>query len=121
MPRSSIEAFRKKISFCALVTLTSCASWNEEFEGEVVRAYPHASIHKISQMANKGIIKEDDLVLSGDMSARLKVFKDGNISRGVEDVRRMYMTTYEDASKNLHTAHHLYLIVKPAEWSVTDR
>jgi hypothetical protein len=104
------------------VTLTSCTTWNEEFEGEVVRAYPRASIHKITKMTDKGIIKEidDDLVLSGDFATKLKVFKDGNISRGVEDIRRMYVMTYEDASKNLHAAHHLYLVVRPASWVVTQ-
>jgi hypothetical protein len=103
--------------------LPSCSTWNEEFEGDVVRAYPKASIHKISRMTDKGIIREvdDNLVLSGDMAARLKVFKDGNISRGVEDVRRMYMMTYEDASKNLHAAHHLYIVVKPAEWVIASQ
>jgi hypothetical protein len=106
--------------FGSLLLLTSCASWDEEFEGAVVRAHPNASIHKISKMTDKGIIREidDDLVLSGDTATRLKVFKDGNISRGMEDVRRMYIMTYEDASKNIHAAHHLYLIEKPAEWSV---
>jgi hypothetical protein len=102
------------------IMLTSCASWNEEFEGEVVRGYPNASIHKISRMTDKGMIKEieDELVLSGDIARRLKVFKDGNISREVEDVRRMYIMTYEDASKNLHASHHLYLVVRPASWKV---
>lgn len=125
MPRNSIKKFRKIIEsnflliVCSIM-LSSCASWNEEFEGKVVRAYPQASIHKISRMTDKGIIKEidDDLVLSGDMNTHLKVFKDGNISRGVEDVRRMYMMTYEDASKNLHAAHHLYLVVRSASWQV---
>jgi hypothetical protein len=107
------------LTICGIM-LTSCSTWNEEFEGDVVRAYPKASIHKISRMTDRGIIKEvdDDLVLSGDIAAKLKVFKDGNISRGVEDVRRMYMMTYEDASKNLHAAHHLYIVVRPAEWRV---
>lgn len=103
-----------------MLFMTGCASWEEEFEGEVVRAYPKASIHQISRMTDKGIIKEEDeeLILSKDISTRLKVFKDGNISRGVEDVRRMYVMTYEDSSQNLHAAHHLYLVVKPAEWQV---
>ena len=127
MPKSNIKGFIKKTFPCLfLLFLTSCATWNEEFEGEVVRAYPKASIHKINRMTDKGIIKEvdteatlaDDLVLSGDMAMKLKVFKDGNISRGMEDVRRMYMMTYEDSSKNLHAAHHLYLVVRPASWVV---
>ena len=104
----------------SLISLTSCTSWEEEFEGEVIRAYPRASIHQISKMTDKGIIKEidEDLMLSGDAVAQLKAFKDGNISRGVEDLKRMYVMTYEDASKNLHVAHHLYLVVRPAEWNV---
>lgn len=101
-----------------LFFLSGCSVWNEEFEGNVVRAYPKASIHQISKMVDKGIIREsDEVVLPSERSA-FKSFKDGNISRGVEDVRRMYVMTYEDASKNLHVAHHLYLVVKPAEWEV---
>lgn len=99
--------------FLIVTLLSGCSVWNEEFEGEVIRAYPNASIHQISQMVDKGVINEEDF--SGD---GFKVFKDGNISRGVEDVRRMYLMTYEDSSKNLHAAHHIYLIVKSAEWSV---
>jgi hypothetical protein len=112
--------FKKEVSFVFALLLTSCSTWNEDFEGKVVRAYPNASIHKITKMTDKGIIKEneEEYVLSGDLAARLKVFKDGNISRGIEDVRRMYVMTYEDASKNLHAAHHLYLVVRPAEWVV---
>lgn len=100
--------------------LSGCSVWNEEFEGKVVRAYPNASIHQISKMVDKGIIKEsdEDLVLTSNDKSAFKAFKDGNISRGVEDVRRMYVMTYEDSYKNLHVAHHLYLVVKPAEWKV---
>ena len=109
-----------KILGILLVALTGCSTWDEEFEGEVVRAYPKASIHQITQMTDKGLIKEeeDDIVITGEGSTKLKSFKDGEISRGVEDIRRLYMMTYEDASKNLHTAHHLYLVAKPAEWKV---
>ena len=108
-----------KIAGILLIALTGCSTWDEEFEGEVVRAYPKASIHQISRMTDKGLIKEEDeFVITGEGSTKLKSFKDGDISRGVEDVRRMYMMTYEDASKNLHVAHHLYLIAKPAEWKV---
>ena len=94
-----------KIAGILLIALTGCSTWDEEFEGEVVRAYPKASIHQISRMTDKGLIKEDDddLVITGEGSTKLKSFKDGEISRGVEDIRRMYMMTYEDASKNLHT------------------
>ena len=117
--RFCAEIFRNLL-FVFILLLTSCASWNEEFEDEVLRGYPHASIHKISKMTDEGIIKEvdNDLVLSREKRRDLKVFKDGNISRGVEDVRRMYMMSYEDASKNLHIAHYLYLVVEPAQWIV---
>ena len=33
----------KKLSLLLLFVLTSCATWNEDFEGKVVRAYPKAS------------------------------------------------------------------------------
>lgn len=112
----------KSLMILSCFMLSGCASWDEEFEGKVVRAYPQASIHAISTMTDRGLIKEnDDFVVSGDLRTRLKVFKDGDISRGVEDVRRMYVMTYEDASKNLHLAHHLYLVVRPAEWKVATQ
>lgn len=103
-----------------LFFLSGCSVWNEEFEGKVVRAYPTASIHQISKMVDKGIIREseEDFVLSCNDRLAFKAFKDGNISRGVEDIRRMYVMTYEDSSKNLHVAHYLYLVVRPAEWKV---
>lgn len=103
-----------------LICLTGCASWNEEFEDKVIRAYPQASIHKLSRMTDNGMIKDidDDWVMITDAKSQLKIFKDGEVSRGIEDVRRMYMMTYEDSSNNLHFAHHLYLVVKPAEWEV---
>ena len=112
----------KTFLFIGILTLLSgCSTWNENFEGEVVRAYPKASIHQLSKMVDKGIIREseDDIVLSsGELNPNLKVFKDGNISRGFEDIRRMYLMTYEDSSKNLHAAHFIYLVAKPAEWIV---
>lgn len=111
----------KPFLFTGILTLLSgCSTWNEEFEGEVVRAYPNASIHQISKMVDKGVIKEidEDIVLTSSDLPNLKAFKDGNISRGVEDIRRMYVMTYEDTSNNLHAAHHIYLVVKPAEWKV---
>jgi hypothetical protein len=102
----------------AFVLLSGCSTWNDDFEGEVVRARPHDSIHKISNLVDKGVIKEtdDDFVLSESMIAHMKVFQDGSVSRGVEDVRRMYLMTYEDAGKNLHSAHHTYFVLKPATW-----
>ena len=107
----------KKLSLLLLFVLTSCATWNEDFEGKVVRAYPKASIHKINEMADKGILKdvEEDTSVS---FKNMKVFKDGVISRGAEDIRRMCIMTYEDSAKNLHMAHNLYLVVSPATWIV---
>ncbi|MCR5224751.1 MAG: TraV family lipoprotein [Alphaproteobacteria bacterium] len=107
----------KKISWVLMFALTSCATWNEEFEGEVERGYPKASIHKINTMVDKGQVKDAEEESAGDYKS-FKVFKDGHVSRGAEEVRRMYVMTYEDASGNLHMAHHLYLVVKPATWIV---
>lgn len=71
-----------KIAGILLIALAGCSTWDEEFEGEVVRAYPKASIHQISRMTDKGLIKEDDddLVITGEGSTKLKSFKDGEIS-----------------------------------------
>jgi protein involved in sex pheromone biosynthesis len=106
------------IASSIIFILSGCSTWNDDFEGEVVRARPHDSIHKISNLVDKGIIKEteDDFVLSESMIAHTKVFQDGSVSRGVEDVRRMYLMTYEDAGKNLHAAHHTYFVLRPATW-----
>ena len=67
----------RTISFICLFLLTSCSSWNEEFEDKVVRAYPKASIHKISKMVDKGIIKEtdDDSFVSGTLVVSTLVFE----------------------------------------------
>lgn len=107
----------QKISLLLLFILTSCSTWNEDFEGKVVRAYPEASIHKINKMADKGVLKdgEEDTYVN---VKNMKVFKDGRISRGIEDIRRMYIMTYEDSAKNLHMAHNLYLVVSPASWII---
>lgn len=76
-----------------------------------------ASIHKINKMADKGMLKDVEEYASVSFK-NMKVFKDGRISRGTEDIRRMYIMTYEDSAKNLHMAHHLYLVVHPAVWIV---
>lgn len=114
MKRNSIKS---KALVLVAICLAGCSVWSDEFEGEVVRAYPQASIHQISKMMDKGTIQE----LSGDVivtSNKMKVFEDGEVSRGVDDVRRIYMTTYEDSAKNLHMAHHLYFVVRPASWKI---
>ncbi len=92
--------------------LTGCVNWNDEFEGEVVRAYPRSSIHKINGMVDGGIIFERDIVKS-DVR---ETFRDGAVVRGAEDIRRMYVVTYEDQSGNLYTSHYVYFIAKPAKW-----
>jgi hypothetical protein len=111
---------KKVIIYGIMLMLSGCSIWNDDFEEKVVRARPHDSIHKISKLVDKGVIKEtdDDFMLSESTIANLKVFRDGNISRGVEDVRRMYVMTYEDSGKNLHAAHHSYFVLKPATWCV---
>ncbi|MDR3155768.1 MAG: hypothetical protein LBT90_01540 [Holosporaceae bacterium] len=109
----------KKIdSLWCVFFLVGCCTWNDDFEGKVVRAHPHDSIHKISKLVDIGVIKEaeDDFVLSENMIAHTKVFRDGKVSRGVEDVRRAYLMIYEDPGKNLHAAHHSYFVLKPAVW-----
>lgn len=117
MRRNSIKIF---VFIGNCLFLSGCSVWNEEFEGNVVRAYPKASIHQISKMVDNGVIKEnEDIVLATKENFQtLKVFRDGNVSRGVEDIRRMYIMTYEDSSKNLHISHYIYLVAKPAEWKV---
>jgi hypothetical protein len=58
--------------------------------------------------------KDDDI----PGSKNTKVFKDGRVSRSKEDVRRMYLTTWEDSEGVLHEGHHLYIVAKPSEWTV---
>ena len=99
--------------------------WQDEFDEPVPRAMPKASIHKISTLVDKGIIKEsnvDDLAIadSGSGLSNYKVFKDGTVSRGTEDVRRVYLLSYEDSDKTFHAAHHLYVVAKPAQWTVAQ-
>lgn len=107
----------QSLSVLLLFVLTSCATWNEDFEDKVVRAYPKTSIHKINEMTDKGLLK--DIEEDSSVSCRnVKVFKDGRISRGTEDIKRMHIVTYEDSAKNLHMAHNLYLVVSPAVWIV---
>ena len=101
------------------VTLPSCSVWQDEFDEPVQRAMPKASIHKISTLVDKGVIKEsdvDDLAISGLEPSNHKIFKDGTVSRGAEDVRRVYLMPYEDSDKTFHAAHYLYAVVKPAQW-----
>jgi hypothetical protein len=106
----------RKILLTAGLLLTGCSAWNDDFEEPVTRALPHASMHKITTMADRGLLdeKEDDIYGSGNR----KVFKDGEVSRSKEDARRMYLTTWEDSEGVLHSGHHLYIIAKPSEWVV---
>jgi hypothetical protein len=105
----------KRILACGLL-LTGCSAWNDEFEEPVVRALPHASMHKITTMTNKGLLDEKDDDIPG--SKNTKVFTDGKIGRSKEEVRRMYLTTWEDSEGVLHAGHHLYVVAKPSAWTV---
>jgi hypothetical protein len=100
---------------------SGCSVWNDEFDEPVPRAMPKASIHKISTLIDNGIIKEDKDSASSQLSMRKTLFTDGNISRGFEDVSRVYLVSYEDSEKNLHAAHYLYVVTKSATWITGDR
>lgn len=105
-----------------MLLLSGCADWNEHFEGEVVRAYPDQSIHQINRMADRGQIREqdEDVRMPFASSSSIPVFHDGHMSRGLEDVRRLYIMPYEDTSHHLHCGHSVYVVVKPAEWIVHE-
>jgi hypothetical protein len=102
--------------------LSGCSVWNDEFDEPVPRAMPKASIHRISTLIDGGIIKEDeDSKAPQSPSMPRSLFADGNVRRGFEDVSRIYLTSYEDTEKNLHAAHYLYAVVKPATWITGDQ
>jgi hypothetical protein len=101
---------------------SGCSVWNDEFDEPVPRAMPKASIHKISTLIDDGIIKEDkDSTSSQPPSTRKTLFTDGNISRGFEDVSRVYLISYEDSEKILHAAHYLYMVTRSATWITGDQ
>jgi len=119
-----IKEIQKIITFSVTLLFTSCSVWQDEFDEPVPRAIPKASIHKISTMVDKGIIKEsdvNDLTVFESGSSNYKVFKDGTVSRGSEDVRRVYLLSYEDSDKTFHAAHYLYAVVRPAAWVVAPQ
>ncbi len=111
------------ILISSALLLTGCSVWKDDFDTKPVKGMPKASIHELSTMVDKGIIKEDDI--QGDVST-IKLnsgteksgsfFTDGNVSRGYEEVHRIYLASYEDENKNLHGAHNLYVVVRPALW-----
>ena len=117
------------ILLSSVLLLSGCSVWKDDFETKPVKGMPKASIHELSTMVDKGIIKEDDI--QGDVST-IKLnsgkeehsgtehsgtfFTDGNVSRGYEEVHRIYLASYEDENKNLHGAHNLYVVVRPAIW-----
>ena len=112
------------ILISSVLLLSGCSVWKDDFETKPVKGMPKASIHELSTMVDKGIIKEDDI--QGDVST-IKLnsgkeensgsfFTDGNVSRGYEEVHRIYLASYEDENKNLHGAHNLYVVVRPAMW-----
>jgi hypothetical protein len=102
----------KKIAISALGFLGGCSVWNDEFDEPVTRAMPKASIHKISTLVDRGVIREDE----DSASSQPTLFSDGEVSRGLEGIGRIYLTSYEDTEKSLHAAHHIYVVLKPATW-----
>lgn len=114
----------KKIMMLGMILLLSgCSVWQDEFDEPVTRAMPKASIHKISTMVDKGIIKESDVADFAGLCAEStnhRIFMDGSVSRGMEEVNRIYLLSYEDSDKTFHSAHHLYVVLQPAQWVVTQ-
>lgn len=53
-----------KIAGILLIALTGCSTWDEEFEGDVVRAYPQASIHNKRMAAYEEMTKTLKLIES---------------------------------------------------------
>lgn len=108
----------------SLMVLTGCSAWQEDFEQKPVRGMPKASIHEISTKVDKGEIREDDVgsvrtigLNSGTMGNTGAYFSDGRVTRGYEEVHRIYIAEYEDENGNLHGGHNLYIVVKPARWT----
>lgn len=106
----------------SVIVLTGCSAWQEDFEQKPVRGMPKASIHEISTEVDRGEIREDD---EGDIRTiglnsggnTGTYFSDGRVSRGYEEVHRIYIAEYEDERGNLHGSHNLYIVVKPARWT----
>jgi hypothetical protein len=110
----------KKITTNLLILLlTGCSVWNDEFDEPLIRAMPKASIHKISTLIDEGVIKEDEKISSS--STQPTLFSDGEVSRGFEDVGRIYLTSYEDSEKALHAAHYIYVVTRPATWITGEK
>lgn len=106
----------------SVIILTGCSAWQEDFEQKPVRGMPKASIHEISTKVDRGEIREDDVgdirtigLNSGGNTGTY--FSDGRVSRGYEEVHRIYIAEYEDERGNLHGSHNLYIVVKPARWT----
>jgi hypothetical protein len=108
----------KKIATNLLILfITSCSVWNDEFDEPITRAMPKASIHQISTLIDKGVIKEDEKL----SSTQPTLFSDGEVSRGFENVNRIYLNSYEDSEKALHVAHYIYVVTRPATWITGDK
>lgn len=108
----------------SILFLTGCSAWQEDFEQKPVRGMPKASIHEISTKIDKGEIREDDVgsvraigLNSGTSGNTGTYFSDGRVSRGYEEVHRIFIAEYEDENGNLHSGHNLYIVVKPAKWT----
>jgi len=83
-----------KLIKLALIFLSGCSVWNEKFEEPIPKALPKASIHQISVLIDKGVIKETDV---------------DDESNSASAKRRIFLMPYEDSSKVFHDAHNIYM------------
>jgi hypothetical protein len=121
MKRIKINA----INLSGLCLLSACSVWEDDFDEPVVRAMPKTSIHKISTLIDQGVISEKEaeplsnkILPAPQAPLQAPLFADGKVSRGFEDVRRVFLLPYEDADKTLRGSRHLYVVVRPASWTV---
>ncbi len=118
------KSIKRAFLISCVIILTGCSAWQEDFEQKPVRGMPKASIHEISTKVDRGEIREEDTgsvrtigLNSGTLGNTGAYFSDGRVSRGYEEVHRIYITEYEDKNGNLHGGHNLYIVVRPAGWT----
>jgi hypothetical protein len=100
-----------------LLLLTGCSIWQDEFDEPVRRGLPKAYIHQISTLVDRGIIKEEEAQEAGLPSLVPVAFSEiGEVHRIPEEIRRVYLTAYEDGEGTLHGVHHLHVVIRPARW-----